>query len=99
MSTALEHLERQAERFKALGHPTRMLLIEALRDGTRCVCELVPLAPCDLSTVSRHLAVLRHAGLVERRREGTKVLYTLRPQALAACAALLESLGARESTR
>jgi ArsR family transcriptional regulator len=66
-----------AEIFKAMGHPSRLILIDALRDGERCVCELAPLVPGNLSTVSRHLSQLKHAGLVDDRREGQRIYYRL----------------------
>ena len=67
----------KAEIFKALGHPARLLMVEALADGERCVCELVRLVPGSQATTSRHLDVLLHAGVVRRRREGTRMIYSL----------------------
>lgn len=64
-----------AEVFKAMGHPSRLVLLDALKSGERCVCELATLVPGNLSTVSRHLAQLKHAGLVEDRKDGQRVYY------------------------
>lgn len=61
-----------------MAHPSRLLLLETLLEGERCVCDLQRLVGADLSTVSKHLALLRDAGLVEDRREGLKVFYRLR---------------------
>ncbi len=75
-----EHEKRLALRaavFKAMGHPTRLTLIDALADGERCVCELNELVAADLSTVSRHLAVLRGAGIVACEKRGNQVYYSL----------------------
>ena len=71
-------LKRKAQVFKALGHPSRLAMVEALLNGERCVCELQELVGSDMSTVSRHLSVLRNAGLVADRKEGLKVYYSLR---------------------
>ncbi|MDE7240878.1 metalloregulator ArsR/SmtB family transcription factor [Desulfovibrio sp.] len=71
-------LGEQAKIFKALGHPSRLLMVEALRDGEKCVCELRELVGDDMSTVSRHLAVLREAGIVSSEKRGTNIYYTLK---------------------
>jgi ArsR family transcriptional regulator len=71
-------MQRGAEVFKALGHPTRLAMISDLDQGEQCVCDLHELVGGDLSTVSNHLAVLRHAGLVKSERRGTQVFYALR---------------------
>ncbi len=73
-----ETLKRKAQVFKALGHPSRLAMVEALLKGERCVCELQELVGSDMSTVSRHLSVLRNAGLVNDRKDGLKVFYSLR---------------------
>ncbi len=67
----------QAQIFKALAHPARLFLIEQLRGGERCVCELHDLAGGDFSTVSKHLAQLRRAGLVDAEKRGLNVFYRL----------------------
>jgi DNA-binding transcriptional ArsR family regulator len=72
-------LQRTAQIAKALAHPSRLLmLLELLAAGERCVCELAALVGADISTVSRHLAVLRVAGLVRDRKQGQQVFYSLR---------------------
>lgn len=55
-----------------------MIVDELSEHPQRCVCELTELVGTDLSTVSRHLAVLRNAGILESRKEGTTVYYRLR---------------------
>jgi ArsR family transcriptional regulator len=62
---------------KALAHPARLKVVEALGRGERCVLDLRKLVGLDLSTVSRHLKLLADAGLLASRREGRKVLYSL----------------------
>jgi|GEM_PF-1048660 len=74
----LEQLETEALAFKALGHPTRLLMVRALADGELCVCDLQRLAGVDMSTVSRHLQQLKTAGVLSSRRRGNQVLYRLR---------------------
>lgn len=67
----------RADIMKALGHPVRVLIVQALTDGEQCVCELNKLADIDQSGLSRHLASLKRAGIVSDRREGMKVFYRL----------------------
>ena len=67
----------QAKIFKALGHPSRLLMVDALQSGELCVCDLQVLVGDDMSTISRHLAVLREAGVVASRKEGTSIYYRL----------------------
>jgi DNA-binding transcriptional ArsR family regulator len=66
-----------AERFRALGEPARLAILDALRDGERTVSELVDATGQAQANVSRHLAVLHGAGFVSRRRDGTFVRYTV----------------------
>ena len=70
--------ERQAKIAKAVAHPLRIAVIDFLQDGEKCVCELRELVGSDMSTVSKHLAVLRDAGIVEDRRDGQNIYYRLR---------------------
>lgn len=63
--------------FKALGHPARLRIVEELRAGERCVCELVDVSAGGWSTVSRHLSVLKAAGVVEDEKRGLQVYYRL----------------------
>lgn len=71
-------LTEQAKIFKALGHVSRLLIVDALRSGELCVCDLQRLVGDDMSTVSRHLAVLREADIVASRKEGTNIYYCLK---------------------
>ena len=75
--TTAEYRQRAAM-LKALAHPTRLLIVDELFEaGERCVCELTELVGSDMSTVSRHLAQLRNAGIVEDERRGAKIFYKL----------------------
>jgi len=68
----------KARVFKALAHPTRLWMAERLVGGERCVCEFVNAADLDFSTISKHLTVLRQAGIVEDQRRGKQVFYRLK---------------------
>lgn len=63
---------------KALAHPTRLFIVDELsRHGERCVCELTDLVGADISTVSKHLSLLKAAGIVEDDKRGNMVFYRL----------------------
>lgn len=70
--------EAKAAVLKALGHPTRLWMAEQLADGERCVCELVEGVGADFSTISKHLSVLKQAGIVDMDKRGKKVFYRLK---------------------
>lgn len=70
--------EARARVAKALANPSRLLILDALKERERCVCELTGLVGADQSTVSRHLAILKNAGIVEDRKEGSSNFYRLR---------------------
>jgi ArsR family transcriptional regulator len=85
---------------RALAHPVRILLVEELRRGDRCVRELCRVAPVAQSNVSRHLARLKAAGILSDRREGMCVVYRLEtPCILEACGCAARVLRARPSGR
>jgi ArsR family transcriptional regulator len=71
-------MEGRARVMKALAHPSRLFIVDELSRGERCVCELTDMIGADVSTVSKHLAVLREAGLVLDDRRGVQVFYRLR---------------------
>lgn len=73
----LELCRTQAAVLKAMAHPTRLLILNSIKKKETCVCELRDLAGCDISTVSKHLLVLKNAGLVAARREGNWLYYRL----------------------
>ncbi len=87
-----QHYEARARIAKAMAHPTRLLFLEVLQERELCVCELTEMAGADQSTVSKHLAVLRQAGLVTDRREGSLVYYKLRACCLESFWRCLESV-------
>ena len=74
------HTQRHKQRaavFKALGHPARLQIVEQLAEGERCVCELVEAVGAGWSTVSRHLSVLKSAGVLDDEKRGLQVYYRL----------------------
>jgi DNA-binding transcriptional ArsR family regulator len=71
--------EARAKIIKALAHPARLLVVDELsKTDERCVCELTKMIGSDMSTVSRHLALLKGAGIVEDEKRGQMVYYRLR---------------------
>jgi DNA-binding transcriptional ArsR family regulator len=72
-----DHWRRRARVLKGMGHPTRLFILDELSHGERCVCELAEMVGADVSTVSRHLALLRSSGLVVDERRGAQAFHTL----------------------
>ena len=69
--------KNRAEIMKALAHPTRLFIVEFLVDGEKCVCEIVEQVGVDISTISKHLLVMKNAGLIESDKRGLNVYYKL----------------------
>ncbi|RLI39944.1 transcriptional regulator [Candidatus Bathyarchaeota archaeon] len=72
-----ELLKLKARIFKALSDPIRLKIMEFLRDEERCVCEIIPYIGIAQPLVSRHLKILRNAGLVRVRKEGNRRYYSV----------------------
>lgn len=70
--------EARARIMKALAHPTRLYLVDVLARGERCVRELTRMVGDDISTVSKHLSVLKSVGIVRDEKRGSEVYYSLR---------------------
>ena len=70
--------EARAKVIKAMAHPTRLFIVDELSRSERCVCELTQMIGADTSTVSKHLSVLKNAGLVKDVKKGTQVFYSLK---------------------
>ena len=70
--------EKQAEIAKAIAHPLRIAVVNFLKDGEQCVCDIAKHVGSERSNVSRHLSVMVNAGLLEYRKEGLKVIYRLK---------------------
>jgi DNA-binding transcriptional ArsR family regulator len=70
--------EMKAEVIQAAGHPIRLAIIDFLKDGEQCVCDIATHVGAKRSNISRHLAVMLKAGIVDCRKDGLKVIYTLK---------------------
>ena len=78
--------------FKALAHPTRVQIIKLLKNGEMCVCDILPKLGSEQSNTSQHLTVLKNQGLVESRKDGSKVIYSIRNQEVLGMLNLAESI-------
>jgi len=67
-------LEMKAEVLKALAQPTRLKILELLRNGERCICEIVPAINGEQSNISRHISLMQKSHLVTTRKDGVKVM-------------------------
>ena len=70
--------EKQAEIAKAIAHPLRIAIVDFLKDGEQCVCDIAEYVGSERSNVSRHLSVMVRVGVLEHRKEGLKVVYRLK---------------------
>ena len=70
--------EGQAFILKALGQPNRLQILDLLKDGERCVCEIFPPIHQEQANISKHLLILKQAGILESRKEGLHTLYRLK---------------------
>jgi DNA-binding transcriptional ArsR family regulator len=70
--------EARARIIKALAHPTRLFIVDELGRQKRCVCELTKMIKADISTVSKHLSLLKNAGIIKDEKQGAQVFYSLR---------------------
>lgn len=84
MQSARNSAKDRAAIVKAMAHPTRLLVMDVLTQGERCVNDLTLLAGCDVTTLSKHLAIMRRAGLLQCEKRGVQVFYRI------ACPCFLE---------
>jgi ArsR family transcriptional regulator, arsenate/arsenite/antimonite-responsive transcriptional repressor len=87
--------EARARIAKALAHPSRLMMLDALLEKPEkglCVCELTELVGADQSTVSKHLAILKNAGLVDDRKERSMSYYRLKCKCLNGFFGCIESV-------
>lgn len=73
-----ESFEKRSGIFKALAHPTRLFIVDQLSFEEKCVCELTGMIGADTSTVSKHLSILKNAGIVADEKRGSMVFYSLK---------------------
>ncbi len=71
------YLEVKSRIFKALGHPTRLFIVEQLAQKERCVNELTEMVGSDMSTISKHLSILKNAYIIQDSKKGNHVFYSL----------------------
>ena len=74
--------EKQAEILKALAHPVRIAILDYLKDGEQCVCDIAKFAGSERSNVSKHLSILVSCGILEYRKEGLNVIYSLKARCI-----------------
>ncbi|RLF13111.1 MAG: ArsR family transcriptional regulator [Thermoprotei archaeon] len=91
--------ETKVKILKALADPTRLQILEHLKDGERCVCELIPAVGKAQSTTSKHLDILYDAGIVDRRVEGRRTLYRVKNPKVFEVLKLIESIALEELMR
>ncbi|HPI90550.1 MAG TPA: metalloregulator ArsR/SmtB family transcription factor [Spirochaetota bacterium] len=72
------YYEGRAAIIKAIAHPSRLFIVEELSKGERCVNELTAEIGTDMSTVSKHLSILKNAGIIGDRKSGTSIYYYLK---------------------
>ena len=68
----------KAEVLKALAQPTRLKILEMLRGGERCICEIIPAINGEQSNISRHISVMQKSHLITTRKDGVKVMVKVR---------------------
>lgn len=71
-------LDAKARIIKAMAHPTRLFIVETLAKHEHCVCELTAMIGADVSTVSKHLSILREVGIINDEKRGSSVYYQLK---------------------
>lgn len=70
--------ELKAELVRAVAHPIRLAIVEFLKDGEQCVCDIADRVGAERSNVSRHLAVMLKSGVLEHRKDGLRMMYSLK---------------------
>ncbi|NMC73140.1 MAG: helix-turn-helix transcriptional regulator [Geobacteraceae bacterium] len=73
-----EILTARSDILKAIAQPTRLKILELLRDGERCVCEIYPAIAEEQSNTSRHLNLMQNCGILARRKDGVKIMYRIK---------------------
>ena len=71
-------IQLKSEVLKALAQPTRLKILELLRNGERCICEIVPAINGEQSNISRHISVMQKSHLIDTRKDGVRVMVKVR---------------------
>lgn len=93
----MEPLDLCADMLKAMAQPTRLRIIELLRDGEHCVCEIFPAIGHEQSNTSRHLQMMLKSGILNQRKDGLKIYYSLRHPEILKIVDLAEELVQKEA--
>lgn len=88
--------KNRTEIMKALAHPTRLFIVDFLADGEKCVCEIVEQVGVDISTISKHLLVMKNAGIVTDEKRGLNVYYSLACPCISNLFMCLESINQKK---
>ena len=72
------YLEKKAEILKAIAQPTRLKILELLKDGERCVCEIYPALEQEQPNISKHLNFMKRAGILDSRKDGLRIIYWIK---------------------
>jgi ArsR family transcriptional regulator len=98
-AAAQTRYKTQARIIKALAHPTRLFIVDELARGERCVCELTDLIGVEMPTVSRHLSLLKRAGILADEKRGSLVYYRLRVPCVLNFFKCVEAVQSRDAGR
>ncbi len=90
--------EARAKIIKAMSHPTRLFIVDELSRGERCVCDLTKMVGDDVSTISKHLSILKGAGIVADEKRGNQVFYSLRAPCVTNFFSCVESVLRKNAT-
>jgi ArsR family transcriptional regulator len=93
----LDTLEYSAEVLKAIAQPTRLKIIQLLQDGEHCVCEIFPAIGHEQSNTSRHLQMMLKSGILQQRKDGLKIYYSLRHPEVLEMVGLAELIAGRDA--
>jgi len=85
--------KKRSDVIKALAHPTRLFIVDFLSDGEKCVCEIVQQVGADISTISKHLSVMKNVGIVDSEKRGLNVFYKMTCPCISKLFDCLESIG------
>lgn len=72
------YFEKKAEILKAIAQPTRLKILELLKEGERCVCEIYPALEQEQSNISKHLNFMKRAGILDSRKDGLRIIYWIK---------------------
>jgi len=72
------YFEKKAEILKAIAQPTRLKILELLKDSERCVCEIYPALKQEQPNISKHLIFMKRAGILGSRKEGLRIIYWIK---------------------